>query len=97
MRLVAYILAIVISTVNLLTFILYGIDKLKSKHNGWRISERCLLWFTFCGGSVGAMFGMLIFHHKTNHLKFRILVPLFFVLHIATVIVAYWYLFINIR
>lgn len=32
---------------------------------------------------MGALLGMRVFHHKTKHWKFRILVPLFLVLQAA--------------
>ena len=40
--------------VNLVSFILYGIDKYKAKKNIWRISEATLLTMAVIGGSVGA-------------------------------------------
>ncbi len=69
--------------VNLLAFALYGIDKLKAKKGAWRIPESTLLLVAFLGGSLGALLGMELFRHKTKHAKFKILVPLFLVLHIA--------------
>ena len=35
------------------------------------------------GGSVGAMAGMKLFHHKTLHWKFRLGVPLILLMQIA--------------
>lgn len=61
--------------VNLLSFSLYGIDKYKAKKGRWRISEKCLLLLAVAGGSVGAIAGMNIWHHKTQHAKFRIGLP----------------------
>lgn len=71
---------------NLLAFVLYGIDKLKAKKGAWRIPEATLLLVAFLGGSVGAFLGMEIFRHKTKHAKFKILVPLFLILQIALAI-----------
>ena len=68
--------------VNLLAFALYGIDKLKAKRGAWRISEATLLLAALFG-PLGALLGMELFRHKTRHAKFRVLVPLFLVLHIA--------------
>lgn len=81
------LMIIYILVVNMLTFIFYGIDKYKAIHHQWRISEFFLLLMTFIGGSIGAISGMNIFHHKTRHLKFKILVPLFFVLHFIFIVV----------
>ena len=69
--------------INLFAFVLYGIDKAKAKRGAWRIPEATLLLVAFLGGSFGALLGMEVFRHKTRHLKFRILVPLFLILHIA--------------
>ena len=69
--------------VNLLAFALYGIDKLKAKKGAGRIPESTLLLVAFLGGSLGALLGMELFRHKTKHAKFKVLVPLFLILHIA--------------
>ena len=77
------IVLIVLGAVNLFTFILYGVDKLKAKRGAWRIPEATLLLAAALGGSLGALLGMELFRHKTKHWQFKILVPLFLVLHIA--------------
>ena len=68
---------------NLLSFALYGIDKSKAKRGAWRIPEKTLLLAALLGGSLGALLGMEVFRHKTKHWKFKLLVPLFLILHIA--------------
>ena len=77
------ILLAVLLLVNLLAFALYSIDKLKAKKGAWRIPESTLLLVAFLGGSLGALLGMELFRHKTKHAKFKVLVPLFLILHIA--------------
>lgn len=62
--------------VNLLTYIIYGIDKHKARHNRWRIPEATLLLLAALGGSIGALLAMRVFRHKTQHKKFRYGVPL---------------------
>ncbi len=64
-------------------FLLYGMDKLLAKRKMRRISEATLLTTAFCLGTPGALFGMVIFNHKTAKVKFRILVPLFFAIHVV--------------
>ena len=73
----------VLAAANLLSFALYGIDKGKAKRGAWRVPESTLLLFAALGGSAGALLGMELFRHKTKHWKFRVLVPLFLILHIA--------------
>ena len=77
------ILLAVLLLVNVLAFALYGIDKLKAKKGAWRIPESTLLLVAFLGGSLGALLGMERSRHKTKHAKFKVLVPLFLILHIA--------------
>lgn len=62
--------------VNLVAFCLYGADKRKAQKNKWRVPERTLLWLAFLGGAIGAWLGMRRFRHKTQHTRFRVLVPL---------------------
>ena len=69
--------------VNLVSFALYGLDKVKAKRGLWRIRESTLLLVAALGGSLGALMGMELFRHKTKHWKFKILIPLFLLLHIA--------------
>lgn len=71
--------------VNIFSFLLFGIDKLKAKKDLWRIPEWVLLFVSLIGGSLGALVGMWLFRHKTKHLKFIILVPLFFILHLILI------------
>lgn len=71
--------------INAVTFVLYGIDKLKSKKGWWRISEKTLLMLAVLGGSMGALCGIRLLHHKTKHGKFYLGVPILFALHIALI------------
>lgn len=61
--------------INILAFLVYGIDKLKAKKSWWRISEKTLLLLAALGGSIGAWAGMRLWHHKTLHKKFRYGIP----------------------
>ena len=71
---------------NLITFIIYGIDKLKAKKAKWRISEATLLLLAVIGGSIGAWLGLQVWRHKTQHKKFFIGIPMILTLQvIATV------------
>ncbi len=62
--------------INVVTFVVYGIDKYKAKYAKWRISEATLLLLAIVGGSIGAWCGMKTWHHKTMHKKFKYGVPL---------------------
>ena len=69
--------------VNVVTFVVYGIDKWKAMKGRWRISEFTLLLLAVIGGSIGALLGMRVWHHKTKHLKFKYGVPLILLAQLA--------------
>lgn len=71
--------------VNLIAFFLFLRDKRLAVTNRRRIPEATLLGWAAFGGAAGALCGMRIFHHKTRKAKFRILVPLFLLLHTALI------------
>lgn len=58
--------------VNLLLFILMGMDKRAARRKKWRIPERRLLTLGMIGGGFGGILGMIIFHHKTHRVYFTI-------------------------
>lgn len=62
--------------INAFAFVLMYADKQRAKKNRWRISEATLLTTAFFGGSIGALFGMYLFRHKTLHMKFTLGIPL---------------------
>ena len=72
--------------INLITFIIYGIDKLKAKKGKWRIPESTLLLLAIIFGSIGAWFGIKVWHHKTLHKKFKYGIPLIIIAQIGITI-----------
>ena len=72
-----------IVVINLVSFMMFGIDKYKARRGQWRISEATLLAVAAIGGSLGAWMGMKVWHHKTLHSKFRYGVPIILLVHIA--------------
>lgn len=65
-----------LALLNLLSFSLYGIDKLRAKRGMWRIPEATLLWSAALFGATGAFLGMSLFRHKTKHAVFIVVVTL---------------------
>ena len=61
--------------VNLIAFALMGLDKGRARRGRWRISEKALFLPAVLGGSLGAIAGMRLFHHKTKHWYFRYGLP----------------------
>lgn len=74
---------------NILSFILFFVDKRLAIHHKYRISEHTLLMSCALGGSIGAILAMNVFHHKTRKIKFKIL-PILFL--IAQIYLVYRYL-----
>ena len=72
--------------INIITFILYGLDKHNAKNNLYRVSEYSLMVFSFFGGALGAIIGMKVFHHKTKKKKFWLFNILFLIMWIIILI-----------
>ena len=75
--------------INVITLLMYGIDKWKAKHSKWRIPEATLLIMAAVGGSIGAWTGIKLFHHKTLHKKFKYGVPATLILQLAIIVFIY--------
>ena len=80
------LLTFYILCINVVTLIVYGIDKYKAKKAKWRISEATLLLLAILGGSIGAWIGMKIWHHKTMHKKFKYGAPAILLIQIVAMI-----------
>ena len=76
-------LTIYLVFINVLTFLLYGIDKWKARRGKWRIPEETLIWLAIVGGSIGARLGMYLFRHKTKHKKFTLGIPAIFLIQMG--------------
>ncbi|MBQ7382432.1 MAG: DUF1294 domain-containing protein [Paludibacteraceae bacterium] len=86
-----YGILIYLAVINIVAFFLYGIDKWKAQHDKWRITEATLLWIAVAGGSLGALLGMKLWHHKTQHAKFKYGLPVILILQIAALVAVVYY------
>ena len=86
-----HIALIYLAAMNVVTFFLYGIDKLKAKKSKWRVKEATLIWMSVFGGSIGALLGMKVWHHKTQHKKFKYGVPLILLAQISLIGLIWYY------
>jgi len=92
MKTVLVVLLCVWIVLNVVAFALYGIDKRRAVRGAWRIPEAVLL-LAAVFGVVGAALGMVVFRHKTRKLKFRVFVPLIFIVEALVVgFFAYYFL-----
>ncbi len=75
---------------SVITFIVFGIDKLKAKKGKRRIKEKTLIWLCVFGGALGGFIGMYFFRHKTLKPKFFISVPIILLLQTGLVFYLYY-------
>lgn len=66
------VLLISLALLNMVNFILYGIDKNRARKNKNRIAEKTFYTLGLLAGGIGGLLGMKVFHHKTKHLSFYI-------------------------
>ena len=83
------VLLVWLAVINLVTFAMYGIDKAKAKRGAWRVPEKTLFLLPLLGGSLGALLGMRVFHHKTKHWYFVWGIPLILLAQIALAVWLY--------
>ena len=75
-----------LAIINVIAIVVYGCDKLCAIQHRWRVPEKTLLAIAVVGGSLGALFAMSLFHHKTLHLKFKYGVPVIMMLQVVGVL-----------
>ncbi|MBQ8975006.1 MAG: DUF1294 domain-containing protein [Oscillospiraceae bacterium] len=78
-----HILIIYLLIINTVSFAAMGSDKRRAKRRARRTRESTLLLLAAVGGSVGSALGMGVFHHKTQHRKFYIGIPVIFLIHLV--------------
>lgn len=84
-------LAIWLAVINVVTFFVFGADKLKAKckeknERIRRVPEKTLFLLAGIGGSVGALLGMRVWRHKTLHKSFRFGIPAILILQLLLVL-----------
>ena len=57
---------------NVVTFVLYGVDKRRARLGARRLPEAWLLWPLALGGVAGGWLAMSVFRHKTKKTSFRV-------------------------
>ena len=75
--------------INIITIAVYGIDKRSAVRGKWRIRVSTLLGLAAAGGSVGALLGLHLFHHKTRKWYFRLGIPLILGIQVSLVLCFY--------
>jgi uncharacterized membrane protein YsdA (DUF1294 family) len=77
-----------LALVNLITFLLFGLDKLRAGAGSGRVSEGALLTWAFFGGSIGAYAGRALFRHKTRKQPFSSHLHQTAILHVFAITLA---------
>jgi len=77
------LLLIYLVIINIVTMVAFALDKIAALEKRWRISIITLLGLALIGGSLGALIGMYLFHHKTKKDYFKIGVPLIIVMQVV--------------
>lgn len=72
--------------INLIGFLIMGIDKFKAQKGYWRTPEKTIFTITLLGGGVGTVAGMYVFRHKTKKMKFTIGLPTILISEIVLII-----------
>ena len=89
------VLIVYLILVNIAGFLSMGIDKHKAKKGQWRIPEKTLFLIAVIGGSIGSMYGMHLFRHKTKHKSFIYGMPAILIVQLLIVICVFFH-FINV-
>ena len=68
-----WILTGYIALVNILSFVLMGVDKARAISRGCRISESTFYILSLLQGYIGVLIGSIVFHHKTRKISFQLI------------------------
>ena len=69
--------------INVVTFIIFAVDKYKAIRHKYRIRVVTLLGLAFIGGSIGGLLSMYLFRHKTRKPAFTVGIPIMMAMQIA--------------
>ncbi len=70
-------------SINVVSFILFGLDKFLAIKNKSRIPEKELFTVSTIGGAIGGMFAILVFKHKISKASFIWKFMILFIINIV--------------
>lgn len=79
--------------VNIISFTMFYVDKVKARKEKWRIKEGTLHLLSFIGGSFGSIAAMNLFHHKTKKPKFVFITAVALIFNLFVLYKMFFYLF----
>lgn len=71
--------------INVVTLIVFAIDKIAAIEHRSRIRIVTLLALCFIGGSIGGLLAMYVFRHKTRQDYFSVGVPLIMIMQVVVI------------
>lgn len=77
--------------INMIGFVIMGIDKKRAIRGAFRISEASLFLTALLGGALGCTLGMNHFRHKTKHWYFKYGMPAIFILQLFLIVLLFMY------
>ena len=84
------LLTIYLLFANFLGLFAMYLDKERAKKRAFRIPESTLFTISLIGGSIGSLFGMYLFRHKTRHWTFVIGMPVILFLQVISILLLYF-------
>ncbi len=84
MKYITYYLIII----NIISFILFAIDKFLAIKQKRRVRNSTLLGLSILGGSIGSIFGMYTFRHKTQRWYYKYGIPFIIIIQIVLIYIA---------
>lgn len=89
---IKYIILIYLLLISVVSIVVTVHDKNAAKKSKWRVKESTLLFLGFIGGAVFMLLTMLVIRHKTKKAKFMVPLPLFAIIQIVALVLAFMYL-----
>ncbi len=89
---IKYIILIYFLLISVVSIVVTVHDKNAAKKSKWRVKESTLLFLGFIGGAVFMLLTMLVIRHKTKKAKFMVPLPLFAIIQIVALVLAFMYL-----
>lgn len=89
MKTVTVIALAFVLIMNLISFILMAKDKKAARKGSWRVPEKTLFLVTACFGGLGGVLGMQLLRHKTKHWYFKLFFPLFLIIQVVLLVLAF--------
>ncbi len=78
-------------SINILTFVAFGLDKMKANYQFSRIPEKALWILCALGGSIGGLLGMKVFRHKTKKNSFQAVLLFILLVQIILISLLFYY------